>query len=747
MAGTRKLQIEILGDAKGLSGAFGAAEKSAGGFAAKIGKAGLAIGAGILAGAGLAVGGLAKIGETFDAAYDAIRLGTGATGEALADLEKSFKTVATSVAGVSFEDASTAIADLNTRTGLAGKPLEDLSKQFLNLSKISKTDLAGNIGNLTRVFGDWGISVEDQAGSLDKIWRASQATGAGIDQLGTQVVQFGAPLRQLGFSFEESIAMLGKWEKEGVNTELVLGGMKKALGTFAKEGKDAPAALRELTAEIKAIQDPTEATQRAIEVFGLKAGPDMAAAIREGRFDIEDYVAAIENGSETIGSAADDTDDWREKLTLLKNKALVALEPLATKVFGAFNVAIEKATPYIERAVAWFSENMPKAIEFVRPYAEKFQKWFGENIPKALGTLKDFLVGAFEGGKKLIADMAEAFGTNEGTILKVLGGIAAGLVALAIAWNLGPGLIITGIVALVAGFLWAYENVEWFRDGVIKAMEWSKAAFDWLSDAAVWLWGKLQILWTKSEGLRAFLADAFVKGVQLAKGAFDALTTGAGWVIAAAQTVWDKTEGLRAFLADAFRLGVYVAITAFNFLKGAFNLTVDAVQAVWDKTEGLRAFLGAAFKLGIDAAVSLIGGLSRAFSGVVGFIQGIIDKAKAAIQWVKDLANLGQKTPTGTLIPAAPSATPGGSGVPHNARGGMAHGWSWVGEQGPELAYFGQQARIYPNGQSMAMANGGGGNVYVTVVSSIGQDEAKLAREIDRILSDRKRTAGSLSFA
>ena len=79
------------------------------------------------------------------------------------------------------------------------------------------------------------------------------------------------------------------------------------------------------------------------EVFGLRAGPDMVAAIREGRFEYSDFAKAIAGGRDTIGKAAADTNDWRESLTLLKNKALVALEPALSAAFGGLSKAVDAA--------------------------------------------------------------------------------------------------------------------------------------------------------------------------------------------------------------------------------------------------------------------------------------------------------------------------------------------------------------------------------------------------------------------
>ena len=63
-------------------------------------------------------------------------------------------------------DTSKTISDLNTRTGLAGKPLQDLSVQMLKLAKISGEDLNTLIPATTRMFQDAGIKQADlQQGS------------------------------------------------------------------------------------------------------------------------------------------------------------------------------------------------------------------------------------------------------------------------------------------------------------------------------------------------------------------------------------------------------------------------------------------------------------------------------------------------------------------------------------------------------------------------------------------------------
>lgn len=110
--------------------------------------------------------GLFKLASDFDDASDSIRAGTGATGEALSGLEEDFKSVYQSV-DANISDASKVIADLNTRTGLSGESLQNLSTQMLKLSKITGEDLNSLIPSSTRMFQDAGIATDDYAKALD----------------------------------------------------------------------------------------------------------------------------------------------------------------------------------------------------------------------------------------------------------------------------------------------------------------------------------------------------------------------------------------------------------------------------------------------------------------------------------------------------------------------------------------------------------------------------------------------------
>ena len=274
----------------------------------------------------------AKFALDYDDAVDSILIGTGAVGEKLEGLEASFKKIAAKVPQ-DMAQSSKAIADLNTRLGLTGEGLETLSITMLDSSRMLGEDLGGMIAQSTKAMNDWGVSAKDSTGFMDMLFVASQETGISISSLSEQLYKFGSPLRQMGFDVETVTAMLGSFEKAGVNTELVMGSMRIALGKMAKAGiKDLPEALRAAIAAIKSAKTGGEAATIALQVFGAKAGPDMAAAIREGRLEVDELVKTLGKSEGAISRTAEATDGFAEQIGRMKNQVAISLEPLGTKI-------------------------------------------------------------------------------------------------------------------------------------------------------------------------------------------------------------------------------------------------------------------------------------------------------------------------------------------------------------------------------------------------------------------------------
>ena len=387
-SGLADADSEVTGWAGKLSGAIGGA---AVGIAAAAGA--------VLVGATVAVGKAAlDMGTEYQKGLNAIINGTGASGDALDAMGQSVRNLKSSAAGlgVDMEKIGATLAEVNTRTGATGSELEDLTGQILQFSRLTGTDSVQNVQLLTRTMGDWGVSMEDSGQLLDTIYGAGQAFGISVDSLAGKLVQFGAPLRQMGFSLEESTAMLGKWEKEGVNTELVIGSLRIAAGKFARENVPLQDGLRQTMEAIKGAASEAEGLAIAMDVFGARAGPDMAAAIREGRFELDGAIAALQGTQGGLADAAERTLTFQDRWGIAMAQIGDALIPLGQKLMDL----ADRVMPFLTAAIV-------VVIDAVVPLVD----WIVQAIDAVIG-----LIGSNE-------QLTDSFGQVGGVIQSTFGPI------------------------------------------------------------------------------------------------------------------------------------------------------------------------------------------------------------------------------------------------------------------------------------------------------------------------------------
>jgi phage-related minor tail protein len=289
------------------------------------------------------------------------------------------------------EDASKAIADYNTRLGLTGPELQELSKQALQVSNMMGDDLGGVIEGSSEAFQAWNIDADQMGKAMDYVFKASQSTGTGFTDLMNDVKKFSPQLQEMGYSFEEATALIGQLDKSGVNTNEVLSAMKKGVGALAKEGISASEGMELYADKIKNAKDMTEATTIASEIFGARAGSTMAAAIREGTLSITDLNKELEANGETIGGAAEDTYDFAERLQLFKQQAQVALQPLAGTMFDALNELMPVAAEAMEGFIPIISDISAEIVPMIKELLPQLIPLFQEFVPVLLKLSKTLI--------------------------------------------------------------------------------------------------------------------------------------------------------------------------------------------------------------------------------------------------------------------------------------------------------------------------------------------------------------------
>jgi TP901 family phage tail tape measure protein len=331
---TRTLNVLLTGDATALKASFLSAAKGAPGVVGAV--------AAVTVAAGAAGKALYDIGGEFEHANNIIRAGTGATGKHLKKLEDDFKSVVSHVPA-SFEEAATAVTELNKRLGLTGKPLRESSHQFLELSRMTGSDLQGNIKGVARAFEDWEVSTKKQGPVLDEFFRASQKSGGSVEELAEQVNKFGPQLRNLHIPLGKSIALFASFEKAGVSSSKMGMALNLAFknlvhGTTQVPEKIAPKDTGKKVLEIfKGMESGAVSANRAFEVFGSKGGGALIQAIKQGRFHVGEFQKAIENSKGAIDKTGEATKTTSDHFAELGNKLKVLVAPAAEFVYDSIN--------------------------------------------------------------------------------------------------------------------------------------------------------------------------------------------------------------------------------------------------------------------------------------------------------------------------------------------------------------------------------------------------------------------------
>jgi TP901 family phage tail tape measure protein len=695
--------VPIIADVKGLAKGVGDAESQLNRLGKNVGKVGanltkkmtlpiLALGAGAVA----------AFNEV-DKGLDAVAIGTGATGEALQDLQKTFKNVAkNSTQGM--EEVGNVVAELNTRLGLTGTPLEELSTKMLQFARITGVDSTVATQKVTRAMNDAGIAAGDADKFLDMLLLTSQKTGITVDTLADKMTKFGSPMRQLGFSAEETAALLGSFELAGVNTDLVMGALRQSLGRLAKAGeKDLPGALRK---GIKAIQDAQtggEAAALAIELFGSRAGPDMAAAIREGRLSIEDLVAELEGAEGTLDATAEAVEGPQEAIARMKNQVTL----IGAEFANVFIPVLERAIPPLMRLL----ESVGNMSERTKTLIVVFL-----GILAAIGPVL-FIIG------KLIAAVGLAvkiFGVAKIAVL----GLNAALIANPI------GLVVIAIAALVAGLIIAYKRSETFRNIVDRLAGTVRdvliRAFDWAKKTIEDIWPTVQTAWNN---IRPIL-ELIGRGVEL-------YVTTYIRVVATVIRTWI------AIFREVYNFIKPIAERIGELVRDQIKVRVDAVKTAID-----------AVKTAFGAVRTTVNDLKDRVKGPLDTIKGYIDRLKEPVDFVKT-ALLGIPASLRTAVQGVRNSwnsTIGGKGftlpgwagggsfrIPFLADGGIVRRptIAMIGEAGPEA--------VVPLDRIGSMSGGQGTTVYnITVNAGLGTNPDELSRVIVESIKRYERRNGQV---
>ena len=259
--------------------------------------------------------------QDLDEGYDTILTKTGASGDALAGFTK----IADQIYGdlpSTMSDIGTSIGEVNTRFGVTGDELDDLSRRFLKFSNINDTNLNASIDGVQSAMSAFNVEAKDAGKVLDVMNKSGQNTGVSMDNLQSTLLQNASAFREMDMDIYQSIDFVAKLEKSGLDTSQVMSGLKKAYQTSAREGKSFQESLSDIQDTLMHSEDSVSANKKAVDLFG-KSYANIATAVRDGRLNftsMSDSMALLKDSTDSVNSTFDDSlDTWDEMGVAINN--------------------------------------------------------------------------------------------------------------------------------------------------------------------------------------------------------------------------------------------------------------------------------------------------------------------------------------------------------------------------------------------------------------------------------------------
>lgn len=492
-----------------------------------------------------------------DNGLDTIAKKTGATGDELSSLEETAKNVFGSMP-VDIDDVGVAVGEINTRFGLTGQALEDMTKDFMKFASINDADVETSIANVDKIMTKFGVDSNQTVNVLGLLTSASQKSGISIDTLEGSLENNGAALKELGFDITESVNLLSMMESNGVDTSTAMTSLSKAVQNATNDGKDAETAMREQIDAIKNAKTETEALQIATELFGKKGAAEMTQSIRDGRLSVDELSGSLSDFSTNVEDTFSATQDSSDEAKIAFNNLKLAGSELGGTIGTVLTPILQKLSDAFKDLSNWYKSLSPQQQEMIVKIAL---------IAATIGPLLIVLA-------KLIAAVQ--------TILTVLPAVKAAIIAVNAAMAANPILAVISVIALlVAAFVTLWNNCEEFREFWIGLWE-------ALQEGASVVIDGIQLAFTQlGEGF-SVVGDGIMLLFDTIGSTFsalgDTLGTIAGTITDAFQTMGDTVGGIFG--------------TMWDVIKGIINTIIGGINGMIAGIEGgLNAVIGALNKL------------------------------------------------------------------------------------------------------------------------------------------------------
>lgn len=662
-----------------------------------------------------------------DEGMDLIATKTGSTGANLEGLQGVFENVGSRVP-MELTTVAEAVGELNTQFGFTGEILDVESERLLKFAEINGTDVTESAVGAKKAIAAYGMENQDLGIVLDSLTKTSQDSGASTDELLQKVITGAPQIKALGLSFAEGTALMGQFEKGGVDSSAALSSLSKATVIYAKDGKSLEKGLAETIKKIQGAKSQTDKLNIASEVFGSKGATRMVDAIDRNVLSMDDLKNASKEAEGAVYQTFDSTLDPIDNVNIALNNGQLAFSQIGQEIQIAFLPFLKKASEALRAFKDWFSKLSPETKQLAVKIAA---------VAIAIGPL---ILG--------VGYLMSTFGKMVGVIQTVAKGfmfLNAILMANPISW------LILGILALIAGFVLLWNHCEGFRNFFYMMWEGIKIGFSATVNFFAGLINFLvaafrlglvgiQMIWS---GLKTWwdimVTQPFKFALNMIKGFFNSFKTGTAVVLSSFKALWATLKGwFVSAVVNPFATNFGKVVAFFvNFKDNAANI----LSSIRDMFGRVGSWL---YDLFVQPFLDAVGSISDAMSNIGASISGMFESAKAgiinAINWIIEKANgfiVGINNMSSSLEIVGIDA-PRISQIPYLAKGGhLVNGQAIVGEAGPELLSVKRDKTtvtpLSPQEKSAGISGNLKNNGDVHIHLQIGEVHANSMNDIDRI--------------